>query len=107
METPKTDKPRAPRVARKPVSAPKRPSAPTNEGPLLRYRVEGIGRRGVIRYVKVSGRPGSWRISGLDGLRIEVKGQTVEDALKIARRRIPFKPVVVRLLTEDPAPPSA
>jgi hypothetical protein len=76
-----------------------RPAQPPRHIPkseLEMYRVEGIGRRGTIRYVKVAGIPGQWRITGIDGLRIEVGGQTVQDALRMARRQIPFRPMVVK-----------
>lgn len=69
---------------------------------IQRYRVEGVGRRGVIRYVKVTGRPGAWRINGVDGLRIVVKGDTINDALRLARRHIQFRPVVIRQLADPP-----
>ncbi|MCX7019809.1 MAG: hypothetical protein WCK47_07400 [bacterium] len=60
------------------------------------YRVEGLGRHGGVKFVKVVGSPGAWRISGVNGLRIEVEGRTVHDALRRARRSIPFRPIVVR-----------
>jgi hypothetical protein len=66
------------------------------------YRVEGIGRRGAIRYVKVIGRPGSWQIHGLDGLNFEVAAQTVDDAVRRARKRIPFRPIVIRPVPNPP-----
>jgi len=65
------------------------------------YRVEGLGRRGVIRYVKVIGRPGSWRIRGMDGLDIVVRAETVEEAVRRARRQIPFRPIVIRRVTPE------
>lgn len=60
------------------------------------YRAEGIGRRGVIGYVKVVGIPGQWRITGAAGLRVDVGGSTVQEALRRARRDIPFRPLVVK-----------
>jgi hypothetical protein len=60
------------------------------------YRAEGIGRRGVIGYVKIVGIPGQGRITGAAGLRVEVGGRTVQEALRRARRDIPFRPVVVK-----------
>ena len=72
--------------------------------PILTYRVEGISRRGVIRFVKIVGQPGAWAITGLNGLRVQVAGRTVEDAIRLAKRRIPFRPVAIRLVSEDPAP---
>lgn len=79
------------------------------------YRVEGIGRRGIIRYVKVIGRPGSWRIRGMDGLNVVVQARTVEEAIRRARRQIPFRPIVIRRIsleeylatTFPPPPPSS
>jgi hypothetical protein len=68
--------------------------------PSQRYRVEGIGKRGMVRYVKVVGSPGLWRITGLGGLKIEVSGKTVNEAVKIARRKIPFRPIVIRPMEE-------
>lgn len=68
----------------------------TKKEPKQLYRVEGIGRRGVIRYVKVVGSPGLWKIIGLNGLRIEVAGKNIEEAVRLARRRLPFRPLVIR-----------
>ncbi len=65
------------------------------------YRVEGLGRRGIIRYVKVFGRPGTWRIRGMDGLDIVVRAATVEEAVRRARRQIPFRPIVIRRISAD------
>ncbi|MGB9691454.1 MAG: hypothetical protein ACPL7D_04740 [Candidatus Sumerlaeaceae bacterium] len=65
------------------------------------YRVEGLGRRGIIRYVKVFGRPGTWRIRGMDGLDIVVRAATVEEAVRRARRQIPFRPIVIRRITPE------
>jgi hypothetical protein len=73
---------------------------PHKPEPAQVYRVEGIGRKGVIRYVKVIGNPGAWRIVGLGGLCLDVPGRTVADAVKRAGRRIPFRPIVIRL--EEP-----
>lgn len=70
------------------------------------YRVEGIGRRGVIRYVKVFGRRGSWRIRGMDGLDIVVRALTVEEALRRAKRQIPFRPIVIRRVSPEELSPS-
>lgn len=64
--------------------------------PVETYRVEGIGRKGVVRHVKVVGSPGKWEIFGLNDLHVEVKAGTVKDVLRIARRKIPFRPVAVR-----------
>lgn len=72
--------------------------------PLQIFRVEGIGRRGVIRYVRVIGRRGSWRIRGMDGLDIVVQAATVEEALRRARRQIPFRPIVIRRMSEETRP---
>ena len=60
------------------------------------FRVEGLGRKGAIKFVRVTGVPGEWRISGPSGLRVTVAGRTVQEALRIARRQIPFRVVVVR-----------
>ena len=65
------------------------------------WRVEGIGRRGAILYVKVIGSPGAWRIVGLDGLRLDVAGRTVEEAVRRAGRRIPFKAIVFRQISPE------
>lgn len=69
------------------------------------YRVEGIGRRGVIRYVKVVGSPGLWKVFGLNGLRFEVAGRTIEDAVRMARRRLPFRPMVIRPMASESCEP--
>jgi len=69
--------------------------------PKQMYRVEGIGRRGVIRYVKVIGHPGSWTIRGMDGLNFHVVADTVQDAVQRARKRIPFRPIVIRPVSAD------
>jgi hypothetical protein len=82
---------------RKRPSPPQRHSLPAQ--PEQMYRVEGIGRRGTIRYVKVTGRAGQWRIRGVDGLDVVVRAATVEEALRRARRQIPFRPIVIRQLT--------
>lgn len=66
------------------------------------YRVEGIGRKGAVRYVKIIGNAGLWRIVGIGGLQLEVPGRTVADAIKRAGRRIPFKPIVIRQLETRP-----
>lgn len=63
--------------------------------------MEGIGRRGIIRYVKIIGRPGSWRIRGMDGLNVVVRAATVEEAVRRARRQIPFRPIVIRRMTPE------
>ena len=65
------------------------------------YRVEGIARKGHIRHVKVVGRPGAWSVFGPEGLCAQVGGRTVQDAVRMAKRRIGFHPVVIRKV--DPA----
>ena len=55
-----------------------------------------MGRKGVIRFVRVMGVPGQWIITGTNSLRVEVGGRTVQEALRIARRHIRFRVVVVR-----------
>jgi ribosomal protein L16/L10AE len=50
----------------------------------------------VIRYVRVIGIPGAWKILGMNNLMVEVKGRDVHEALRLARRKLPFRPVVVR-----------
>ena len=91
-------------------TAHRKPAGPSTAGggPLVTYapevppvprrffRVEGLGRKGAVKFVKVAGVPGEWRISGSSGLRVTVAGRTVQEALRIARREIPFRPVVVR-----------
>jgi len=77
----------------------KRTSDPLS--PPQMYRVEGLGRRGVIRYVKVIGHPGQWRIRGMDGLNIVVRATTIEEALRRAKRQIPFRPIVIRRVTPE------
>lgn len=82
-------------VSKRPYVKPASPKAVPNE----RYRVEGIGRKGVVRFVKVIGTPGQiWRITGLDGLNIEVVAKSVDDAVRIARRQIGFRPFAIRPL---------
>jgi hypothetical protein len=79
---------------------PTRPKKSTTK-PKEVWRVEGIGRKGAVLYVKVIGNPGAWRIVGLDGLRLDVPGRTVEDAVRRAGRRIPFKPIVFRQIPPE------
>jgi hypothetical protein len=55
-----------------------------------------LGRKGVVRFVKVMGVPGNWTITGTNSLRVEVGGRTVQEALRLARRHIRFRVVVVR-----------
>ena len=64
--------------------------------PYRYFRAEGLGRKGVIRFVRVMGVPGQWIITGTNSLRVEVGGRTVQEALRIARRHIRFRVVVVR-----------
>ena len=75
---------------RPPLAKPKKPT------PAQVYRVEGLGRHGSIRYVKVIGNPGMWKIVGVGGMTIEVTGRTVAEAVKKAGRKIPFRPIVIR-----------
>ncbi|MCX7625154.1 MAG: hypothetical protein N2Z21_02945 [Candidatus Sumerlaeaceae bacterium] len=83
------------------AKSPRRPARLGPPQPPQVFRVEGIGRRGVIRYVKVIGRPGSWRIRGMDGLNVVVRAATVEEAVRRARRQIPFRPIVIRRMTPE------
>ncbi|MBX7246048.1 MAG: hypothetical protein K1X53_11165 [Candidatus Sumerlaeaceae bacterium] len=46
--------------------------------------------------MKVVGRAGAWVITGVEGLRLELAAKTVEDAVRMARRKIGFHPVVFR-----------
>jgi len=81
----------------------KRPSPQQRKSPPRQpeqtYRVEGIGRRGTVRYVKVTGCAGQWRIRGGDGLDVVVRAATVQEAVRRARRQIPFRPIVIRQVT--------
>lgn len=61
-----------------------------------RFRVEGIARGGRILHVNVVGSPGLWKFFGSAGFRLEIRANTVEDALRVAGRRLPFRPVAVR-----------
>jgi hypothetical protein len=69
--------------------------------PLEVYRVDGIARRGLIRHVKFVGRPGDWCVYGVDGLKAQVPGRTIEEAVRRARRRIGFHPLTIRRVEAD------
>lgn len=64
--------------------------------PPQRFRVEGLARRGRIAYVHVVGSAGHWQIYGSAGFRMQVGGRTVHDALRLAGRKLPFRPFAVR-----------
>jgi hypothetical protein len=65
------------------------------------YRVDGIARRGLIRHVKVVGRPGEWNVYGVDGLKTSVPGRNIEEAVRRARRRFGFHPLTIRRVEAD------
>lgn len=69
--------------------------------PLEVYRIDGIARRGLIRHVKVVGRPGEWNVYGVDGLKTSVPGRNIEEAVRRARRRFGFHPLTIRRVEAD------
>lgn len=72
--------------------------------PLRTYRVEGMGRRGMVRFVRIVGRPGEWSVFGIEGLIAVVPVPTVDDAIKRTRRQIGFRPLVIRPMDESEPP---
>ncbi len=68
---------------------------------MLKYRVEGVGPGGEIQYLKIAGRPLAWTIRGANQLHIEVRGETVQDALRLAARSIEFTPITIVDLNEE------
>ena len=77
-------------------------STPKTKIEVLHYRVEGMGRKGMIRFVRISGYEGVWTITGLNGLRVQVGGKTVEEAVRLAKRKIPFRTIAIRKIEDTP-----